>query len=75
MEYRGAYRKPCETCKMKLLAETVNNSQSLTVFTKTTVLGKCLYVIIISRKSLSMKLHSIFCLNVKELLAQSRRHI
>ena len=34
-----------------------------------------LYVIIMSHTSFSMNLHSIVCLNVKELFAQSRRHI
>ena len=34
-----------------------------------------LYVTIMSRTSFRVNLHSIVCLNVKELLAQSRRHI
>ena len=34
-----------------------------------------LYVIVMSRMSLRLNLHSIVCLNVKELLARSKRHI
>ena len=34
-----------------------------------------LYVIIMSRTSFRVKLHSIVCLNIKELFARSRRHI
>ena len=34
-----------------------------------------LYVIIMSRTSFKVNLHSIVCLNLKELLARSRRHI
>ena len=34
-----------------------------------------LYVIIMSRTSFRVNPHSIVCLNVKELLARSRRHI
>ena len=34
-----------------------------------------LYVIIMSHTSIRVNLHSIVCLNVKELLARSRRHI
>ena len=34
-----------------------------------------LYVIIISRTSFRVNLHTMVCLNVKELLAQNRRHI
>ena len=34
-----------------------------------------LYVIIMSRSSFRVNPHSIVCLNVKELLARSRRHI
>ena len=34
-----------------------------------------LYVIIMSRTSFRVNLHSIVCPNVKELLARSRRHI
>ena len=33
------------------------------------------YVIILSRTSFRVNPHSIVCMNVKELLAQSRRHI
>ena len=35
----------------------------------------CLYVIIMSRKRFRVNLHSIVCLNVKELLARSTCHI
>ena len=34
-----------------------------------------LHIIIMSQKSFRVNLHYIVCLNVKELLAQSRRHI
>ena len=34
-----------------------------------------LYLIIISRTSFRVNLHSVVCLNVKELLARSRHHI
>ena len=34
-----------------------------------------MYVIILSRTSIRVNLHSIVCLNVKELLARSRHHI
>ena len=34
-----------------------------------------LYVIIMPRTSFRVNLHSVVCLNVKELLARSRRHI
>ena len=39
------------------------------------LLKRCLYVIIISRTSFIVNSHSIVCLNVKALLAWSRRHI
>ena len=35
----------------------------------------CLYVIIMSRTSFRVNLHSVVCLNAKELFAWSRRHI
>ena len=35
----------------------------------------CLYVIIMSRTSFRLNLHSTVCLNVKQLIARSRRHI
>ena len=34
-----------------------------------------LYVIIMSHKSFRVNLHSIVCLNVKEVLARSRSHV
>ena len=40
-----------------------------------TIIFTCLYVIIMSRTSFKVNLYSIVCLNVKELLARSRRYI
>ena len=40
-----------------------------------TIIFTCLYVIIVSRTSFKVNLYSIVCLNVKELLARSRRYI
>ena len=37
--------------------------------------GSRLYLIIMSRRSFRVNPHSIVCLNVKEVLARSRRHI
>ena len=58
-----------------LLKGTYSIFQTSHICLKVMTSSAWLYVIIMSCTSFRVNLHSIVCLNVKELLARSRRHI
>ena len=59
---------------MKLNHVNINTTSVYLFLKKVNILLR-LYVIIMSPATLRVNPHSIVCLNVKELLAGSRRHI
>ena len=61
-----------KACKLKYKHSSYNSG---TPYEMVLVIISYLYVIIMSRTSFRVNLHSILCLNVKELLAPSRDYI